>query len=82
MTMKDKHHGTWSTEANNTLKLEWKSIKGFATFKVVQNTQANQICLSCTGSGWDFMKTWSLMFTNTSNQGLFAYNEEMEIINP
>lgn len=34
MTMKDKHHGTWTTENDQILKLKWESINGYATFQV------------------------------------------------
>ena len=32
MTMKDKHHGTWTIENNNLIKLKWESFNGYADY--------------------------------------------------
>lgn len=78
MTMKDKHHGTWTTQNDNILKLRWESINGFADFLVAQrivSTNGTFVTLKCTNSGWDFMKSWSLMVRDDSNgqEGIYKY---------
>jgi hypothetical protein len=65
MTMKDKHHGTWTTEENSLLKLKWFSVEGYASFKVT-NVENNKFMMNCIECGWEFMKSWSMKFINTT----------------
>ena len=56
--MKDKHHGTWTIK-NDLIKLKWVSVDGYADFKITWLSD-NEFTITCTSSGWEFMKSWTL----------------------
>ena len=68
MTLKDKHHGTWSVD-KDLIKLKWDSVDGYADFKITWIQEPdNEYTIECVSSGWEFMRTWSIVNQDSLNK--------------